>query len=126
MGTNIYMVRKPEQIDWNAVQEAARQHDKVAVLTLLNNDWETVHIGQRASGWQFLFATNPKKYENNRKSIDEFLQKSINDKWMLRNEYGDTLTPEEFWRDYVDSFSGCVERGEFVSDNLCFDSAEFC
>ena len=134
MGTNVYARRKLSAEIKEAVKNAidADQYSYAAYLVDENSD--EIHIGKRSCGWQFLFEENKECYENNRESINEFISR---DDIILYNEYDDQLTPEIFWKDYVD----CMNDGytyksyyqnhgdysdysshEFINDNLRFST----
>lgn len=107
MGTNVdvILVNPNVLVDYGKLEELARNHDIEGIRKwneraeeLLTSN--TVHIGKRSGGWKFLFNHNHwKYYDHTRESIDAFLRGC----YEIRDEYGDSLTIEQFWSDYVDS-----------------------
>ena len=63
-------------------------------------EYPEVHLGKRSCGWQFLWAPNPKWYDNTIASINNFLRR---DDVVLYNEYGEYLTPEQVWEEYANT-----------------------
>lgn len=60
-----------------------------------------IHIGKRSHGWQFLFSRNITNYcSPNRESISKWLKTGD-----IVNEYGERITIEQFWKEYVDDFA---------------------
>lgn len=135
MGTNVYARRILSEEIKERIQEALRMNQYSEIEFLIYENSEPIHIGKRSCGWQFLFEENKRYYENNRKSINEFISR---EDIILYNEYDDPLTPEIFWKEYVDSmkdgdtyesyymksgFKKEYERvctSEFISDGLRF------
>ena len=106
MGTNVYAIRKRPPVPYKKIQKAAKREDYETIKEqvdhyeeLLKNN--TVHIGKRSGGWQFLFnANNWRYYDHTKKSIMRFLHSCDH----IENEYGEILTPEQFWQEYVEDF----------------------
>lgn len=108
MGTNIYARVNPPKAEREKfvlkVKEIV-ESDELFMFSKLHElvqeyswDYPEVHLGKRSCGWQFLWAPNPKWYENTKASIDKFLRR---EDVVLYNEYGEYLTPEEVWEDYA-------------------------
>ena len=126
MGTNVYMRRIPtakqkeelKQLLKKEYEAAIESIDKDENLRPAESDWhlsdeiedtrkriyEEVHIGKRSCGWKFLFAPNPKHYDETKESILRFIHQNG---WLLFNEYGDKIAPDTFWDEYVT----CMEEG---------------
>lgn len=114
MGTNVYMCRIPTESDLTNIKKAVDRKDFTAAKLLMDIAEEEIHIGKRSGGWKFLFAPNPQHYEENRKSINKFLHKKG---WVLRNEYGETIPPEYFWKEYVEDFEGGYDHDTYIQDH---------
>lgn len=67
------------------------------ILGELEDKYPVLHIGKRSGGWKFLFAPNPKYYNETKESIDKFLNRPDVSIW---DEYGNEILPFEFWEDY--------------------------
>ena len=109
MGTNVYALKKNlynEEL-YSSYAEAAKNKDENLLKDinkqLLEAEAENeVHIGKRSGGWKFLFNHNKwQYYDYSRESIDNFLKSC----YKIVNEYGEEMTPEEFWKEYVDDMS---------------------
>jgi hypothetical protein len=107
MGTNIYARINPpkaEREKFVLKVKAIVDSDELFMFSKLNDllqeykeEYPEVHLGRRSYGWQFLWASNPKYYDNTIASINKFLQR---EDVVLYNEYGEYLTPEQVWEDY--------------------------
>ena len=120
MGTNIYMrkipkaERKKELMDLITKQyqqridsvkddvgrcpgETDRSLDE-DIDSLRQQIYEEVHIGKCSHGWKFLFAPNPKYYQEIKESVLAFIH---SEDWTLMDEYGETIDPDIFWEEYV-------------------------
>ena len=110
MGTNIYARVNPpktEREKFVLKVKAIVDSDDLFALSKLEDllqefawDYPKVHLGKRSCGWQFLWASNPKWYDNTKASIDKFLRR---DDVVLFNEYGEYLTPEQVWEEYANT-----------------------
>jgi hypothetical protein len=110
MGTNIYARINPpkaEREKFVLKVKAIVDSDDLFALSKLEDllqefawDYPKVHLGKRSGGWQFLWAPNPKWYDNTKASINEFLHR---DDVVLFNEYGEYLTPEQVWEEYANT-----------------------
>lgn len=109
MGTNIYAYTKQIYTDeiLNQYSELAKNHDIEGIKKLNNklynlSEDNTIHIGKSSWGWKFLFNHNNWKYfDYSRESINNFLRSC----YKIETEYGDELSIEQFWKDFVDSHS---------------------
>lgn len=100
MGTNYY-VRK------NIPIEEIKELKNLITPENIYNDviksyldkYKEIHIGKSSCGWQFLFNhNNGDYYEKTKKSINDFLKKTLDDGGSFVDEYGDSITIEEFWK----------------------------
>lgn len=74
------------------------------------NENETIHLGKRSCGWQFLWHFyDGKFYSDNLNSIKEFLN---NPEYQIVDEYGDVFTTEEFLNNEI---GYCL----YKTDDLC-------
>ena len=60
-----------------------------------------VHIGTFVDGCQFLFAPNPKYYDETKESILKFLQQSGNGEWQLEDACGTPISSNTFFDVFV-------------------------
>ena len=107
MGTNIYARINPPKAEREKLVlkvKAIVDSDELFMFSKLDDllqeykeEYPEVHLGKRSYGWQFLWATNPKWYDNTTASIDKFLRR---EDVVLYNEYGEYLTPEQVWEEY--------------------------
>jgi hypothetical protein len=107
MGTNIYARINPPKAEREKFVLKVKEivdSDELFMFSKLNDliqeykyDYPEVHLGKRSMGWQFIWASNPKYYDNTIASINKFLQR---DDVVLYNEYGEYLTPEDVWEFY--------------------------
>lgn len=102
MGTNVYMKRIPTESELNEIKALVDNRRFDEAIEFINQARKTVHIGKRSCGWKFLFAPNSDHYSENWDSINSFLHEPG---WELVNEYGDHLTPAEFYEEYVNDFA---------------------
>lgn len=109
MSTNVYALKRNLYTDelFNSYKKAA-QDKNIELIKEINEKLKedekenTIHIGKRSGGWKFLFNHNNwKYYDYTQKSINEFLQSC----YKLENEYGDEISIEQFWKEYVEDFS---------------------
>lgn len=115
MGTNFYcrkinqhkrkeLLDKFDQLHKDLV--ASIEHPSMDYKSILNNFlWENdsredeIHLGKRSAGWQFLWDYHDGRYfEPTLKSIRKFLSQPD---MVIYNEYGRTLTVEQFLEDEV-------------------------
>lgn len=107
MGTNVYAyIKSIDDSVYDRYAELAKKHDIEGIKRLNEEvaDFEReniVHIGKRSGGWKFLFNHNSWKYYGyTKESINSFLKSC----YKIENEYGEELTVDEFWKEYVDDF----------------------
>ena len=122
MGTNVYALRKNIYTKdlYNKYKEAIENEDDNK-LDELNESFQqlreenTIHIGKRSGGWKFLFNHNNwKYYDYTKQSIDSFLRSC----YKLKNEYGEEITIDEFWKEYVDDFGDGVNGEQYCKLEL--------
>ena len=109
MGTNVYALRKNLYTDelYSMYNEAIKNRndaklDQINEELIKAKEENEIHIGKRSGGWKFLFDHNNWQYfDYTRESIDKFLKSCHK----IVNEYGEEMTPEEFWKEYVDDMS---------------------
>lgn len=105
MGTNYYLKHIPTTEEHEKMQNALFKKQYDSLLEIIHETCRTYHIGKQSGGWQFLFAPNKSirvgcydDYPNPWNNSLESLQKVLSDSnYQIRNEYGEILTPEEFW-----------------------------
>ena len=110
MGANIYARINPpkaEREKFVLKVKAIVDSDELFMFSKLNDllqeykeEYPEIHLGKRSCGWQFLWAPNPKWYDNTIESIDKFLRR---EDVVLYNEYGEYLTPEQVWEEYANT-----------------------
>lgn len=116
MGTNFYYIRKIEDSDREELNERIDEVKRIlnetdnarelkqylsAMLDYIEYDMKmnTIHIGKRSSGWQFLFNHNDfEYYEPTLESIKAFLNRPGG---KIIDEYGKEYTADEFWNNEV-------------------------
>ena len=126
MGTNVYAhkIKIAEDPDFKKILNKivkSIQNEDFELLDELNeervNKWNSniVHIGKRSGGWKFLFNHNNwKYYDYTRESINNFLKSC----YKIVNEYGQEITPEEFWKEYVDDMSDGMNGKQYCEYEL--------
>lgn len=126
MGVNIYLVPQPSNEDWEIIKEAANNKDWNAIQNVTKELDDPIHIGKASVGWQFLFASNDSYYEDTRDSIESFIRKAVkHGTYCLEDEYGQSMTPDEFWTEYVDNRKDLKSSGDYINDNLCFTKVSY-
>lgn len=110
MGTNIYARINPpkaEREKFVLKVKAIVDSGELFMFSKLNDllqeykeEYPKVHLGKCSYGWQFLWAPNPKWYDNTKASIDKFLRR---EDVVLYNEYGEYLSPEQVWEEYANT-----------------------
>lgn len=116
MGTNVYFYKKVESDIKNQILEdletcgnLPNMKDVIDGFIENHPEYNEVHIGKRSAGWQFLFAREILNFcEPNKESILNWLSTGI-----IQNEYGETLTPEKFWQEYVVDFQYGMDYNEY-------------
>lgn len=107
MGVNIYAKLRRMNIDsyWDRIEKNAKERNLEELKDIIESFEQeeknnTIHIGKCSNGWKFLFNHNNwKYYDYTRESIDRFLRACES----LEDEYGDKISVDEFWKNYVDS-----------------------
>lgn len=107
MGTNIYARINPPKAEREKFVLKVKEivdSDELFMFSKLNDllqeykeEYPEVHLGKRSYGWQFLWAPNPKYYDNTIASINKFIRR---EDVVLYNECGEYLTPAQVWEDY--------------------------
>ena len=122
MGTNVYAIRKKWRYSdfEDKLSELCKNHDLDGLISYTDKikqkmEYEKVHIGKRSGGWKFLFNHNNwKYYDATRESINEFLMSCDS----IVNEYGDELTVEQFWKEYVEDFKEGFGGKEYAQSEI--------
>lgn len=122
MGTNVDAIRKKWQYSdfEDKLSELCKNHDLEGLISYTDKikqkmEYEKVHIGKRSGGWKFLFNHNNwKYYDATRESINEFLMSCDS----IVNEYGDELTVEQFWNEYVDAFKNGITGKQYAENDI--------
>lgn len=118
MGTNVYFYKKLTEDIKNKIIEEVKSSDNLDILIERINyykdeypEYKEIHVGKRSAGWKFLFAREILNYcEPNKESICNWLSTGI-----VRNEYGEILTPEKFWKEYVEAFQSGINSDEYYN-----------
>lgn len=116
MGTNVYFYKKLSEDVKNQILEELKSSDGLEVMKNRLSycedeypEYKSVHVGKRSAGWKFLFAHEILDYcKPNKKSICDWLSTGI-----VENEYGKILTPEEFWKEYVEDFQNGMNLEDY-------------
>lgn len=116
MGTNVYYYKKLEEDikqrlieDIEICDNLPKMFEYLQTFREEHPELDRIHIGKRSAGWKFLFAREILNYcEPNKESILNWLSTGI-----IENEYGERLTPEEFWQDYVVNFQDGINSDEY-------------
>ena len=97
MGTNFYARVIPSELSIKNTLKSIKKYLK-GELPFLDEETldipKRIHLGKRSAGWQFLWQENQEYYQNNLKSIKEFLSK---DNVIIYNEYGEVFTVDELF-----------------------------
>lgn len=99
MGTNYYIRRHIPQTKLRRIKKLVNEEDIYnGKLNEELEDIKEIHIGKSSMGWKFCFDHNNEKYyEKTQKSVANFIQKSIDEGGSLVDEYGNYITPNNFW-----------------------------
>ncbi len=116
MGTNVYYYKKLTEDIKNQIIEETKSSDNLDILIEKLDYYKEeypecreIHVGKRSAGWKFLFAREILHYcEPNKESICKWLSTGI-----VQNEYGEIITPEEFWKEYVEDFQNGMNSDEY-------------
>lgn len=120
MGTNVYGVIKDVKEPYSKIEELAKKHDLEGIIEYIEQykdevECSRIHIGKRSGGWKFLFnAHNWMYYDHTKESIMKFLRSCKR----IENEYGEILTPEEFWEEYVESSKNGLTGKTYCKEEL--------
>lgn len=117
MGTNVYAnLRQPSDfMEYDKVEQLAKNHDFDGIRKWIERQNEnmsnnTIHIGKRSGGWKFLFNHNNwQYYDYTRESIDSFLREC----YEIEDEYGEKMSVDDFWANFVDSMSDGMTGEEY-------------
>lgn len=132
MGTNFYARVIPSELSIKDTLKSIKKYLK-GELPFLNEDNlnipKRIHLGKRSAGWQFLWQENQEYYQNNLKSIKEFLSK---DNVIIYDEYGEVFTVDKLFEEelngvlYNDALHINGKQYQQKSSNdLFFTSEEF-
>lgn len=116
MGTNVYYYKKLTEEIKNQIIEEVKTSDNWDMISEnleyfkeKYSEYKEIHVGKRSAGWKFLFAREILRYcEPNKESICNWLSTGE-----IINEYGDKLTPETFWKEYVENFQNGINSDEY-------------
>jgi hypothetical protein len=105
MGTNVYALKKnPRKLaNWDKLRVIIDNEDPWSLIDSLEeiraaSEKNMVHIGKRSAGWKFYFDFNSwKYYDHTEESIKKFLESCFD----IQDEYGDSMTVDEFWKDFA-------------------------
>lgn len=130
MGTNVYAVIKNVYTDdaFDKISKLAQEHNINKLHEYIDslykeNENNTIHIGKRSCGWKFLFNHNNwKYYDYTKESINKFLKSCF----IIKNEYDEKITVEEFWKEYVDDFKSGFSGKDYAEYELkrAYDKAD--
>lgn len=104
MGTNYYIRKAIRPSKLEELKKLVNEKDIYdGTLQEALGEFKEIHIGKSSCGWQFCFDHNNWKYYNQDKdSINAFIQKELDAGGSFVNEYGDSITLDDFWK-MVDS-----------------------
>lgn len=116
MGTNVYAVKRMTDEDKKTFKSFIDSEDLYRMKEYLENNFHEIHIGKRSGGWKFLFNHNNYSYYDPRdeSNVEKFISNPL---YKLYNEYGEKITPEEFWKEYVDDCSNGLTLKEYYEKN---------
>lgn len=98
MGTNFYAKKKLKPLEKKEIHQKLDEFLEGNILDyefidFLETKIKEIHLGKKSGGWQFLWQTQPEYYQENLKSIQEFLTSGD---YEIRDEYGKSYSFEEF------------------------------
>lgn len=99
MSTNFYAVKIPSLKEHQEMEELLKTKMYNRLLDKITSSVTRYHIGKRSCGWQFLFCANDRDlapWDSSKESLDEFISRPD---IIIEDEYGDTYTPQEFWKE---------------------------
>jgi len=107
MGTNYYM-------KYNLCDKCGR--------------FDKIHLGKASAGWRFMLQYNEGKYYKNWQEMKEWLKKMIDDGAVIKNEYGEEVSLDEFINIVESKKNEAVdEYYTFIDEEgYRFDDEEFC
>ena len=116
MGTNVYYYKKLTEEIKNQIVGEIKSSDNLNIISERLEyckekypEYKEIHVGKRSAGWKFLFAREILRYCNpNKESICNWLSTGE-----IINEYGEKLTLEKFWKEYVENFQNGVNSDEY-------------
>ena len=108
MSTNFYAIFKVDDEVKQQIKDKIDANDFKGAQELF--PITEVHLGKRSCGWKFLFNHNDWKYYKDLKSLKKFIKEHE-----IKDEYGKTITPEEFWQDVKDFESG-IDGKEYYTN----------
>ena len=132
MGTNFYARIIPKKKDIDNTLKIIRNY-LIGISLKIDTDpiydmSEVIHLGKRSAGWQFLWQKNDKYYQDNLKSIKEFLsRKDV----IIYDEYGDKFTVDELFNKelkdwlYNDESHINLRQYYYTKDGLRFATGYF-
>jgi len=107
MGTNYYM-------KYNLCDKCGR--------------FDEIHLGKASAGWRFMLQYNEGKYYKNWKEMKEWLKKMIKGGAVIKNEYGEEISLDEFIniveskkKEPIDVYYTFIDE-----EGYRFDDGEFC
>ena len=105
MGTNVYALKKnPRKLaKWKELQVIVDNEDPWSLIDSLEEfkkslEDNKVHIGKRSLGWKFYFDFNSWEYYDH---TEESIKKFLNGCFDIQDEYGESMSVEDFWRDFA-------------------------
>lgn len=90
--------------------------------------FDEIHLGKASCGWRFMLQYNDGKYYKTWKEMKEWLKDQIEKGAVIRNEYGEEVSLDEFI-EIVESkrHEPIDEYFDFIDeDGYRFDNGEFC
>lgn len=92
MGTNFYCHHILTEAEKDELKSFI-DNGKLDILKEELDNYKPVHLCKMSCGWKTCFDHNWGEYYNpNKESIDAFIRQGV-----IKDEYGDVYTPEEFW-----------------------------
>ena len=119
MGTNYYLKRIPTEEEISQCHQLLElrkidsydirneDYEAPCLESILNQMTEKLHIGKHGYGWRFLFHIHDDLYARSIKSCLAYLKEQLDTGlWRIMDEYGDTMSLDDFEIEIKDSLNG--------------------
>lgn len=112
MGTNYYAIPKVSECDKKEIIEEINKGRWDNVRRMMP---KVVHLGKSSGGWKFMFNHNNWNYfEKSFESMKYFIDNSE-----IEDEYGNKITPEDFWK-LVEFKKDGIDNKEYYKRHASF------